>query len=281
MTETTNPRSPLIREERLPASEASVKELQRRFREGVLMALDSRALYLGEILYWLRKKTSRKGGGLGVYGVELKRFGIPESTARGYIEKWEEETGRLMEPGAGLKLVEQKRTKDQQAAFEAEMRLQELRKAVKKIREIEMEEVMDIPEGKKLLLKDEKARKKYDKKFRFWLSELEHNRDAFAEIAANLTRVLEGFGIALAFTVEEEPKVDPAKWASSYIHSGIDLSKLRELSFYVLHCPENATQAEIKTAYSKRVKDAHPDTGGNPYEFRIVQLAYSILKEKK
>lgn len=51
--------------------------------------------------------------------------------------------------------------------------------------------------------------------------------------------------------------------------------------YEVLDVERDATDAEIKAAHRKRAKDAHPDKGGNESEFRRVQHAWVILKDKK
>jgi DnaJ-class molecular chaperone len=40
---------------------------------------------------------------------------------------------------------------------------------------------------------------------------------------------------------------------------------------------QNATEAEIKTAYRKLVLEHHPDKQGDPLKFRAVAEAYEVL----
>lgn len=47
--------------------------------------------------------------------------------------------------------------------------------------------------------------------------------------------------------------------------------------YNILRISVRATQAQIKTAYRRAVKHAHPDTGGTQAEFEEIQQAYSIL----
>ncbi|QLG26115.1 J domain-containing protein [Halorarum halophilum] len=41
----------------------------------------------------------------------------------------------------------------------------------------------------------------------------------------------------------------------------------------------DASQADVKRAYRERVKEAHPDSGGDEEEFKRVNRAYDTLKE--
>jgi DnaJ-class molecular chaperone len=43
----------------------------------------------------------------------------------------------------------------------------------------------------------------------------------------------------------------------------------------------SATEEEIKTAYRNAVKRTHPDMGGNPEDFYVIQAAYNRLMQKK
>lgn len=47
--------------------------------------------------------------------------------------------------------------------------------------------------------------------------------------------------------------------------------------FDVLGVTPNATDAEVKSAYHRRVKETHPDAGGSAEAFREVQEAYETL----
>jgi curved DNA-binding protein CbpA len=40
-----------------------------------------------------------------------------------------------------------------------------------------------------------------------------------------------------------------------------------------------ATRVDVKKAYRRRVKTAHPDAGGDPAAFRRLQLAYDVLSD--
>jgi ferredoxin len=52
-----------------------------------------------------------------------------------------------------------------------------------------------------------------------------------------------------------------------------------ESPFAVLGLDPEADESEIRRAYRKRVKEAHPDHGGSVEEFRAVRTAYERLKE--
>ncbi|MGD0587024.1 MAG: J domain-containing protein [Oryzomonas sp.] len=45
----------------------------------------------------------------------------------------------------------------------------------------------------------------------------------------------------------------------------------------VLGVDKNATPGDIKKAHRKRIRKAHPDSGGNPEEFMALQCAYETL----
>lgn len=49
--------------------------------------------------------------------------------------------------------------------------------------------------------------------------------------------------------------------------------------YEVLGVGEDATPIEIKKAYRKRAKNAHPDTGGDREEFQKVNAAYAVLSD--
>ncbi|WP_195156071.1 J domain-containing protein [Halococcus agarilyticus] len=50
-------------------------------------------------------------------------------------------------------------------------------------------------------------------------------------------------------------------------------------AFGVLGLPAGASVAEVKTAYREKVKQVHPDHGGDHEEFRRVREAYTTAKE--
>ncbi|MDQ6754191.1 MAG: DnaJ domain-containing protein [Actinomycetota bacterium] len=47
--------------------------------------------------------------------------------------------------------------------------------------------------------------------------------------------------------------------------------------YQVLGVPVTATEREIKTAYRKAARHAHPDHGGDPESFRVITMAYETL----
>jgi len=47
--------------------------------------------------------------------------------------------------------------------------------------------------------------------------------------------------------------------------------------YAVLGVDRNSTEAEIKAAHRRRVKETHPDIGGDAEEFKLVQAAYEVL----
>ncbi|MFB6205003.1 MAG: J domain-containing protein [Haloglomus sp.] len=50
-------------------------------------------------------------------------------------------------------------------------------------------------------------------------------------------------------------------------------------AFEVLGLPASAGEAEVRRAYRERVKEAHPDHGGDEEEFRRVREAYTAARE--
>ena len=61
---------------------------------------------------------------------------------------------------------------------------------------------------------------------------------------------------------EPDPAVDPARQA-----------------FAELGLRETATVDEVKSAYRARVKQVHPDHGGDEEEFKRVREAYTLAKQ--
>ena len=51
-------------------------------------------------------------------------------------------------------------------------------------------------------------------------------------------------------------------------------------AFAVLGVPRNATLREIKRAYREKVKEAHPDRGGDREEFQQVREAYTTARKR-
>ena len=51
-------------------------------------------------------------------------------------------------------------------------------------------------------------------------------------------------------------------------------------AFEVLGVDPSATSDEVRDAYRERVKDVHPDHGGDPETFERVQKAYAVAKER-
>ncbi|WP_337266845.1 J domain-containing protein [Oryzifoliimicrobium ureilyticus] len=49
--------------------------------------------------------------------------------------------------------------------------------------------------------------------------------------------------------------------------------------YEALGLARHATEAEVRAAYRRRVKKAHPDTGGSEQEFEHLTLAYDLLKD--
>lgn len=57
------------------------------------------------------------------------------------------------------------------------------------------------------------------------------------------------------------------------------LPPMKRDPYQTLGVPKSASAAEVKRAYRKRAKRAHPDAGGKPEEFMALQRAYSILSD--
>jgi hypothetical protein len=53
-----------------------------------------------------------------------------------------------------------------------------------------------------------------------------------------------------------------------------------EAAFAILGVPPGATLAEVKRAYREKVKDVHPDHGGDREEFQQVREAYTAAKNR-
>lgn len=51
--------------------------------------------------------------------------------------------------------------------------------------------------------------------------------------------------------------------------------------YQVLEIDKNTTPREIKIAYYKKSKVCHPDKGGDPKEFYLINIAYKILSNKE
>lgn len=55
---------------------------------------------------------------------------------------------------------------------------------------------------------------------------------------------------------------------------------MSEINYYeILEVKQNASSAEIKSAYKKMVALVHPDKGGSAMLFRLVQTAYDVLSD--
>ncbi|USZ69645.1 J domain-containing protein [Halorussus salilacus] len=53
-----------------------------------------------------------------------------------------------------------------------------------------------------------------------------------------------------------------------------------EAAFAVLGVPENATLSEVKRAYRERIKEVHPDQGGDRERFQQVREAYTTVRKR-
>lgn len=57
------------------------------------------------------------------------------------------------------------------------------------------------------------------------------------------------------------------------------LADPRETAFSVLGLPAGATRREVKRAYRRKLKDVHPDHGGETEEFKRVREAYTTARK--
>jgi hypothetical protein len=60
---------------------------------------------------------------------------------------------------------------------------------------------------------------------------------------------------------------------------GDDAETAMKLAFATLGLDPSASLAEVKAAYRERVKEAHPDHGGDQEEFRRLREAYTAAKQ--
>lgn len=54
----------------------------------------------------------------------------------------------------------------------------------------------------------------------------------------------------------------------------------RARAFARLGLPPSASEADVRSAYRERVKDAHPDRGGDRESFRRLREAYTVARER-
>jgi DnaJ-class molecular chaperone len=48
--------------------------------------------------------------------------------------------------------------------------------------------------------------------------------------------------------------------------------------YIVLGLKQDCTEEELKAAYREKVKECHPDVGGDPEQFKKVQASYEAIK---
>lgn len=48
--------------------------------------------------------------------------------------------------------------------------------------------------------------------------------------------------------------------------------------FKILGVTQNCSEEEFKSAYRKKCMETHPDKGGDPMKFKLVQAAYEAIK---
>ena len=53
----------------------------------------------------------------------------------------------------------------------------------------------------------------------------------------------------------------------------------QEAAFSVLGLPSGASESEVTAAYREKVKEVHPDHGGDTEEFRRVREAYTTAQK--
>jgi DnaJ-class molecular chaperone len=49
--------------------------------------------------------------------------------------------------------------------------------------------------------------------------------------------------------------------------------------FVILGIKRDCTETEFKAAYKKKAQELHPDHGGDPEKFKLVQAAYEAVKQ--
>lgn len=59
----------------------------------------------------------------------------------------------------------------------------------------------------------------------------------------------------------------------------VDFQERVRQAYEALDLPTTADQNEVKSAYRQRIKEVHPDHGGDEESFRRVQEAYATVKE--
>ena len=50
--------------------------------------------------------------------------------------------------------------------------------------------------------------------------------------------------------------------------------------YSILGIQENASEKEVKEAYRQKAREHHPDRGGDPNKFKIIQMAYELIKRQ-
>lgn len=89
-------------------------------------------------------------------------------------------------------------------------------------------------------------------------------------------------GVNLGYRLPfETPTIDPEPEAGEPDEAGGAAGRTdpREAAFAVLGLPSGADTDEVRAAYRRRIKEAHPDHGGDETEFRRVREAYTTAKQ--
>ncbi|WP_435143848.1 DnaJ domain-containing protein [Halobaculum sp. P14] len=104
--------------------------------------------------------------------------------------------------------------------------------------------------------------------------------DAYSRVRDNLRCI--GLYVAEKRKMESRPvTTGETEFANARLPAGDDGEIVADPPAHVvLEVSRDATESEIKQAYRERVKETHPDTGGDIEEFRRVERAKEVLLDE-